>query len=256
MRYLILLISLIATQAIGDWSPPSNPDPVKILDEARDDFDNNNYEASLAKHLWFHENALKYRRSLYGVRLSFALSDWHDLAKAYPKALDSIKETRDRSEIDIRNGIDVYDNFNDFESINKILSENIRTVELFEWLDINHPDRAKFVYLLAEADLVSSKKYKLSGKYIDPDNTYLKYVRNYHRHLEYVRDRNIIDERSNFAKDYLIHNVSTLVALLVQNERKDEASNILDMALLELDDPDFKVMLNDALNGTFPKRWP
>jgi len=34
------------------------------------------FDAALKKHIWFHNYALKIRKSLYGVRLSFALADW------------------------------------------------------------------------------------------------------------------------------------------------------------------------------------
>ncbi len=77
------------SRAIGadaGWAPPENPDPQDILAQAKQDTASGRYEDALAKHLWFHENALEYRSSLYGVRLSFALGDWTKLSHVYPLA--------------------------------------------------------------------------------------------------------------------------------------------------------------------------
>jgi menaquinone-dependent protoporphyrinogen IX oxidase len=44
------------------------------------------YEEALSEFVRFHEHALEELPSLYGVRLSFALSYWAHLAEVYPKA--------------------------------------------------------------------------------------------------------------------------------------------------------------------------
>jgi hypothetical protein len=54
-------------------------------------------EQALERHIWYHENALKYDPAQYGVRLSFALSSWVQLGKAYPKALEALRSTRDQA---------------------------------------------------------------------------------------------------------------------------------------------------------------
>jgi hypothetical protein len=54
------------------------------------------YEEALREYVWFHDHALEHRQSLYGVRLSFALSYWMDLAKEYPEARRKLREIRDR----------------------------------------------------------------------------------------------------------------------------------------------------------------
>lgn len=55
------------------------------------------YEEALERHIWYHENALKYDQAQYGVRLSFALGSWVQLGKAYPKALEALRSTRDQT---------------------------------------------------------------------------------------------------------------------------------------------------------------
>ncbi|MCK4743462.1 MAG: hypothetical protein KAT25_06560 [Sulfuriflexus sp.] len=253
---IILLLIFVSESSYADWSPPSEPDPRSILNEARDDYRAGNYKDSLTKHIWFHDNALKYRRSLYGVRLSFALSDWHHLSTIYPPALVALKASRDNSEINIRNGVNARDYFNDFESINSKLHADEKTVNLFVWLDKNHTDRAKLVYDLAETLLISAKKYELCGRYIDPDNAFLRYVKNFHSFLKFAKARNLPAKRMSFAYNNYSNNVSNLVALLIRNKRHQLAEEIADMALLEWDDPNFKIQLEMALDGQFPPTWP
>ena len=81
-----IVLTLTTTSAVGDWTPPSNPNPDKILREAQDDARAGRYPDALAKHVWFHENALTYAPAMYGVRLSFALSYWVNLGNLYPPA--------------------------------------------------------------------------------------------------------------------------------------------------------------------------
>src|SRR5688500_5081235 len=96
MRWLIsCLLYSMTSIAQSDWKPPEKPDPSVILNEAESDAGAKRYPDALAKHLWFHENALKYERGLYGVRLSFALGAWFELGKQYPPALEALKEVRD-----------------------------------------------------------------------------------------------------------------------------------------------------------------
>ena len=82
-------IGCSANASSDTWEPPSSPDPRDILGEARDDREHGRYELALEKHVWFHENALTFRPSLAGVRLSYALDDWLQLAARYPPALES-----------------------------------------------------------------------------------------------------------------------------------------------------------------------
>ena len=67
----------------------------RALDDAKSLADKGDYEAALAKHVWFHDNALAIRPSYYGVRLSFALSYWAELGEKYPKALETLRGIRD-----------------------------------------------------------------------------------------------------------------------------------------------------------------
>src|SRR5687767_1724267 len=96
-----LLTAVLSAGAQADWNPGTNPDPRRILYEAREDAAAGRYEDVLAKHVWFHGNALKYTPGLDGVRLSFALADWNRLGAAYPPALGKLRRMRDDLRDDI-----------------------------------------------------------------------------------------------------------------------------------------------------------
>jgi hypothetical protein len=121
------------------WTPPANPDPQQILTEAQADARAGRYEVALAKHVWFHRNSLKIDPAFYGVRLSFALMYWKELAKVYPPAKAKLIELRDEAEKQVGSGRDGLEAFVDFEAINTELGENEKTVALFKSLDKNKP---------------------------------------------------------------------------------------------------------------------
>src|SRR5690349_12760080 len=174
---LLMYLPLLAA-----WTPPANPDPHKILYEAEADAKAGRYEDALAKHAWFHENALKLQPALSGVRLSFALLYWRQLGASYPPALDKLKSIRDKSAERVRNAeiptnapSDLsasHEDFNDFASINKELKESSKTKDLFLWLDTHKPVMAKNVFGLAEPSLIEAKEYSLCGRYLEPDKSF------------------------------------------------------------------------------------
>ena len=80
-----------ATVSAQQWVPPDNPDPNEIWDEAEADVQEGRLDLAAEKYLWFHENALMYQPSLSGVRLSYALGDWRDLADKYRPAMQDMR---------------------------------------------------------------------------------------------------------------------------------------------------------------------
>ena len=228
-------------------------DPYKILNEARADARAKRYEDALAKHVWFHRNALKYKRSLAGVRLSFALSDWHELGKAYPPALVKLKEIRDEAEENVRNGKHVRESFLDARAINKRVGEESRTKDLFVLLDSQNADAAREVYKLAQPALINAKEYKLCGKYIDSK-------RSFPRIIKYFRMNRRLAKRGagdlEFANKKFTNDAATLIALLTVNGRKAEAEEIAVDAKKEWNNASFHAEIDKALQGKIPKPWP
>ena len=238
------------------WTPPEHPDPKAILDEAREDADAKRYENALAKHVWFHQNALKIEPAQYGVRLSFALSSWMELGKSYPPALEKLKAIRDDAGSEIREGKVTRDTFHDFEAISKALGEESKTSDLFLWLDSHNPDFARSAFEVAKPSLIKAKEFRLCGVYLDPDGTFKRMRDLYRHHKELAQGPRFGKDLLEFGHKSFSNEAATLVALLSVNGRKEEANRIAAEAAAEYDDPKFRALLEKAKNGEVPVPWP
>lgn len=259
MRFLILPIVLMSTVFQTDeWSPPTNPDPSTILTEARTDARNKEYETALAKHVWFHENALEIQPAQRGVRLSFALADWIKLGKKYPPALEKLKKIRDDSTQKVIADDDIGGLFHDIESINDRLDEQQKTVETFKLLEQKQPEKAKKVYGLAQKALVLGKEYKICSKYISFETALSNIVQRYqdNKKRAEAKGSSWAATYSNFAKKKFTTDSTMIVALLAVNDRTDEAKDFAAAAKNELEDEEFHKALESSLNGVVPDPWP
>ncbi len=118
-------------------------DMQKYLSDTKDLTRAGKYEEALKRHIWFHDHALEHQPSMYGVRLSFALSNWKELGDKYPPAKQALVETRDRKMKTLLDGKESHELFHDVSSINETLGESEKTVSLFEDIDEKQPKIAK-----------------------------------------------------------------------------------------------------------------
>jgi hypothetical protein len=249
---IFALAVLFQATLLAQWKPPAKPDPSKILHEARHDREAGQFADALAKHVWYHENALKYQPAQYGVRLSFALMDWVELGDLYPPALLMLQSIRDTAGKEVREATgdeNSFHIFHDFAAINGALKEQNKTTDLFVWLDANKPKSAKRAFDVAEPALIRSKQYRLCGKYIDAD-------RSFEQSVDIYRLNKRISRGPEFADKMFSNSSATLVALLVLNDRKTDALRIAEKALKELDAAEFKQTLEQAKKGELPPSWP
>jgi hypothetical protein len=255
---LLLLAVVLCGSAAGQapWRPGEDPNPQKILDEAKADATSGRYAEALAKHVWFFENALKYAPAMSGVRLSFALGYWKELSEKYPPALVKLQAERDEAATRVREAKDSRQSFIDFASINRELAEDGKTEELFLWLDASSPATASAVYSLAQPSLVRARKYDVCGKYLDPDRSLARMVRSYTENKKMAADSEFGQNLSDFGDKSLSNGVGTLVALLVVNGRTAEATRVADGALKARDDSAFRAQIDSALRGEVPPPWP
>jgi hypothetical protein len=256
-----LLSVFLAVMARADWKPDAHPEPRRILQEARGDAAAGRYEDALAKHLWFHENALKYAPELDGVRLSFALESWTHLGASYPPALEKLRQARENLREGIRSGKrkraeEVATAFHEFAAINRALGDEPGTVALFLWLDANRPPLAKAAYEAAETSLIAAKAYAVCGKYLD--NTAFS-------RLLSAREKSMkeaatpgrlrpdqLNQYREFVERVFAAKAATLVALLTLNDRVGEAQRIALKAQAVRDDAEFREQLAKALQGEIP----
>ncbi len=239
-----------------DWTPPENPDPQTILNEAQADAQAKRYEIALAKQVWFHENALSLNQGMTGVRLSFALSNWESLGRVYPPALAKLQAIRDGLQERALKGEDLKNGFADLAAINRTLGEDSRTSEAFRALDTLNPKAARMAIFYVKPALVKSKDYELYLKYTDVKRDYLQMRQLYERNLQMAEDKKFGSNLAGFAKKSFRNGSATLVALLTVSDRKEEASEIATLAKKQIDDPEFHKELDVALMGTVPKPFP
>lgn len=136
------------------------------------------YEEALREHIWFHDHALDEERSLYGVRLSFALADWIELGKVYPPALVALRAIRDAKAIRLQNSDGNRALFHDVESINEWLKEHESTYQLFVHLLKMNPAMAQECVDLAMPSIVHAKDFDLARTFIkDPEGAVRKWSR-------------------------------------------------------------------------------
>jgi tetratricopeptide (TPR) repeat protein len=124
------------------------------------------YKEALERHIWFHDHALEHQPSMYGVRLSFALSSWKEMGAQYPKAIEALVEIRDRKMKSLLDGKESHELFHDVASINEVLEQPEKTVSLFEQLDEKQPKAAKGYWNVAKDAVIDAKRYDLARKYI------------------------------------------------------------------------------------------
>ena len=264
MRILILVSLLLLPSGVGqaeDWTPPDNPDPSVILNEAKADANSGKHEVALAKLIWYHENATKLQPSQSGVRRSFALAQWLELGEVYPPALEKLVEIRDKTEEKIRDEKQIrvrFEDFHDFTALNDTLRQEERTVEAFKWVSEKNEDDAQRVYGISEAALIRHKEYELCGRFIDPEADVERIGESYTSGL--TLSKRFGKSHQDYVDRKVVNEAAILVAILVKNDRIPEAKAAADELKTYVTDgkllKKLERELDAALKGIVPKPWP
>ena len=133
-------------------------------------------EDALRDFIWFHEHALKLDPAYYGVRISFALGYWTDLAEAYPPAQEALEKVRTRGEALLLSGDGDRSLFHDIASINQNLRRVQDTYKLFRRLLKTQPELARECGDLAVEAIVEAKDFKLASKQLPHPEKYLLWL--------------------------------------------------------------------------------
>jgi len=177
-------ISLAKVKAVPAPEKPATPiTPAaraaaeKQVDQALDDAgtfrEKGEFAKALERHEWYHANALRLAPAQYGVRLSFALSDWMKLGKQYPPAIASLKRIRDEGTKTLEDGKGDAHLFHDVEAINGRFSETDATIALFKKLDAEHPALAAECFRMVSRTLIQMNETELVAKYVGDPKVYL-----------------------------------------------------------------------------------
>lgn len=236
-----------------DWKPPPNADPSSILHSAVEDRREGRFARALAKHVWYHNNAVRLEPSQFGVRLSFALGYWMDLAQDYQDAKTALIEVRNETEQAFSKKL-THDLFIDLAAINNRLDEQHRTVEIFKRVVNVDEQQAATFYRWAEKALVSAGCYKVCAPFLKPSSSVNLAIQVYRKELSF--ENSGITVRGHMvpkrARRSFLKNIATLSALLVHNNRADEARQVCEQACKVLEEETLCAELQAALAGQFP----
>jgi hypothetical protein len=235
------------------WTPPDDPDPSGILHSAALDTRGGSHARALAKFLWFHHNALRHDPALYGVRLSFALSSWMELASVHPPAKAALVRTRDEAEAAFRGDPTSFGLFHDLAALNKRLGDGARTADLFVGTARRDHATAKRLYRVAEPFLIASGRADACGPFLDPPER----LRLAAETFETRRSREEAEPLGEhgpppLARRFYMHDAATLVGLLALSHRAEEAGRAREQALTVLRDEEFRALIDAAMTGHLP----
>ena len=159
-------------------APPvfAHADPVVVLDRGRAAFFAGRYPQALADFAWFHEHALRLDRAYYGVRLSFALGYWKELADAYPPALEALEAVRAGAARALLGGEGDRALFHDVVAIDRMLGRPRDTHELFRTLWTARPDLARACRDLAVEPVAEAGDYALAAQCLPHPEIYVLWL--------------------------------------------------------------------------------
>jgi hypothetical protein len=140
-------------------------DPGTILQRGRAAAKNGRFRHALRDYVWFHENALAHDRAYYGVRLSFALSYWMDLAASYPEARLELQKIKERKDAQLAGGTRDHALFHDVARINEHLDRESDTYALFRTIKSSAPEFARECFDVAVNAIVNARDYALAREY-------------------------------------------------------------------------------------------
>jgi len=197
------------------------------------------YEEALREYAWFHDHALEHEQSFYGVRLSFALAYWIDLAKDYPEARRKLEEIRDRKTKILVTGGGNRELFHDVSSINYYLGEQDKTYKLFTTMLQTAPLLAPACSGLAMEAIVKARDFVLAERYCDPTEDAL--IRYSDQLNEDVAELSGDRRRKAATLDAYIHiycdRVGTRIEILRGLGRSEEAALCREWAELLVESP-------------------
>ncbi|MBL9135396.1 MAG: serine/threonine protein kinase [Verrucomicrobiales bacterium] len=260
------------------WMPPlrpgEKPNPEKIRQEANDLMNRGRYEEALQRQIWYHHHALEQDPALSGVRLSFALSDWIELGRRYPKARQALEDIRKTKTHEFAEDRGHFNLFLDIKSINHYLGEEESTYALFQSIEQRDPALARQCYFAVEEWLARRGEYALCQKYMGDPQQRFQTIRNALQ-LERTHIKGMADERARIAddnrkrgwtnawplpdaseamlkstNDRFVNQTRQLIEILVATGRTDVAARIRDQALALLDDARLTSAVSEAETKT------
>ena len=184
---------------------------------------------------------------------------WAKLGDKYPPAKTLLRYAANYAKHTLMdNPKESFSLIHEYISINRTLERTDQSISFFKWLDTHHPDVASITFHIFQDVLTKHEQFSLYNKYLNPNPNFSQMVSTYGFSID-ANKRGVYGDKERTQKmtrsdtKIFIYNVSRLVAILVMNERADEAQSIVKKAKLELSSDEFITSLNSALNGKLPQ---
>ena len=151
------------------------------------------------------------------------------------------------------------DDFNTFMEVvglNRELNDEGRTIELFRWLDENHPEFAATAFEVARDTLIAEGEFELCGNYIGDADAFrdsLQQHKDIEERMPQHVDAESVDATLQSMRRYMVHRMSNDIATLVALERSEEAAELGALALEEFGDDQSRPYIEKAMKGEFPE---
>jgi hypothetical protein len=191
------------------------------------------FKEALDKHLWFHE-ASREITGMGGVRLSYALDTWMELAEKYSPAMEALINLRNTSRDMLLKGNGTFDNFHDLFAINRVLGDSEDTFSVFVEIHNNYPEQAKRYYQVVEELIVEKKAYDICQCYItDPKKKYSQIQHMHEMNIKLIKNNPVMDndEFREYTKESFVNGVCQLIEILLALHKNDLAKEIQKQAL-------------------------
>ena len=253
LKKSLVLITVGIVFLLGCDRPP---DPEKVLARARKFHRQGAYEKALQDHIWFHDNALKYKPSLYGVRLSFALIDWVALGEKYPDAHNALVDIRNRKTGLIQNSQGSPGLFHDVAAINHYLNDRQKTVDLYKELIHVDFDLAKQCYDLAKSDLIAFQEFQICNRMMPSPVFIVRDMRNMlKKNIEIYKSTQWADNTHlEWTIAHFLEEAEATLLVLAKNNRFAEAHRFLADAAKGIDMARIRSGLEDLRHKYAPSR--
>jgi hypothetical protein len=237
------------------WTPPADPDPKQILKEARADARSGQLAHAAAKHRWYHDNVLGLMPSQSGVRMSFALSDWYELAKRYEPARRDFVAARDATAAKVKlGGYRLEPAFRDLATMNERLADWKSTRDAFADVATQDEQLARVLVDSALPALVQLDDYALAARFLDVERMQKRSSELLRTLLEPRPGRGpLIREEQASSVQYIDHQTAPMVLTLVRVGRMEEAHAALARLKKAVGDAGTTPISDAALAGRKPE---
>jgi tetratricopeptide (TPR) repeat protein len=237
------------TDAFPEWTPSGNQAPEAILSEAKRSLSDGKYEDALEKYTWLLRRYANSDEAHFTSQFALVLRDWQKLADVYPPAKAKLHEIQKKAESSVHSDIDAVASFKEFATVNSVLNEEQKTVVLFKLIDQENVQTAGEAFEAAWPALMKHGELELCSSYVDPKD-YQRFAESYQQSIVSAEESTQNSEVES-AKALFSKRVTSLIALLVLSDRKNEAETIVREAVVILPENEFADALRHAMEGKF-----